>query len=534
MIIIAITKASLSKKNGEIVSIKNNWESEPYTKIYSSQQIKNFKKLGNVAVTAERIFVGNWPGTVHGCDCLGVPRCRDGVRSYSLNTGSCSYNETYCGCRDVRSTPQRDLTQFPGEYEFFGERTLNMAFSKIYKNMMENGKCRFGYKKCGEVEGLNFGVCIPDSDSCPISSFRLGVTNPDPKIYTEEIKGNSMNVYYSFQNVKNPLTELTVQEDRVCANLRRPISPGKRDYTLMRVDGYVCDPDERYADLGENTGEKTYLDLNNVQYYFLPAFSTSDQWRYKKFARNLIPVKPNCLDVVPDILSDSAIYKKVESTFLIILIMNIILLVLLFIYFILLSSNKNSSPVDTKAILNPFYFLYMAAFMFFIGRTLSQLNDAHNWSKAISDRECFDTFTNKRLSIVSESYDGAIYVWNLIGLILLAIGVLVDLWIYCVQVDIGCNCLKPGDEKSIDLLAFEEEKKKKDKNRSTYPSLGNDETIDIKEEGGGLNYPLLEGNDAAKENAKTEGVNDDGRFNYPSADEQSGNVKEKDFAKERV
>lgn len=44
-------------------------------------------------------FAEDWPGTLNGCNCLRVQYCRlEGVRIGRLARGSCSYNETRCGC----------------------------------------------------------------------------------------------------------------------------------------------------------------------------------------------------------------------------------------------------------------------------------------------------------------------------------------------------------------------------------------------------------------------------------------------------
>ena len=111
-------------------------------------------QIGCSSPESRPIFVNNYPGTVYGCNCLDVGwSFYRGVRYRELNQGSCRYNETRAGCREVPSTPPRELHWFKTNVcGIFGNSTEN--FQTMMLNMHKrNGTCRAGFKKCGNENG---------------------------------------------------------------------------------------------------------------------------------------------------------------------------------------------------------------------------------------------------------------------------------------------------------------------------------------------------------------------------------------------
>lgn len=188
---------------------------------------------------------------------------RKGVKENSLEKGTCSTNETRCGCYDVGSTPAVDLWKIPNEVNFCGKRDINLAFEKIYKNMHFSGECYDGFKKCGNVNGKAKGVCIPNSVKCPITDIQFGAANPDTTKY-EKVAGNTINLYFSRKDDKNPLVDVVLSENGVClSNHIQSLTSGRKNYPLRTKDGVAdCKRDTRFLKWIRGKQEsKIYLTL---------------------------------------------------------------------------------------------------------------------------------------------------------------------------------------------------------------------------------------------------------------------------------
>lgn len=145
------TVTIISQRTGKLIS--NLPRKSPYLKEIM---------IGCSAPESKPIFVNNYPGTVNGCNCLDVSwSFYRGVRYRQLNQGTCRYNETRAGCREVPSTPSRELTWFNSRLcGVFGNSTEN--FSSMMANMHKrNGTCRAGFTKCGNEKGISQGICLP-------------------------------------------------------------------------------------------------------------------------------------------------------------------------------------------------------------------------------------------------------------------------------------------------------------------------------------------------------------------------------------
>lgn len=265
-----------------------------------------------------RIFSGTWHGTVRGCNCLHVNYCwRRGVSERTLSTGSCNYNETRCGCLNVAATPRVDLWKFPGEDSYCAKRESSMSFKNVYKNMHRSGECRDGFKKCGNVNGKSKGICIADSSNCPINDVQFGSDTPDASNY-EKIDGNSVHLFYSRKLQKQPLVDLILSENGVCLSTEvQSLSPGRTSYKLREVDGDSdCKRDTRYS--GSSTkqaGEQDLFNLNGVFYQFLPAFHTSNTYKWSANTRSIIEFSPACLDIVPTVFEGGETLESLSSRF---------------------------------------------------------------------------------------------------------------------------------------------------------------------------------------------------------------------------
>ena len=217
-----------------------------------------------------KVFEGNWPGTVTGCDCLKVKKCsNEGVKTGKLTRGTCNTNSTSCGCTQIRSLPANPFWDWPLNNKFCAERDPRITYQKVYSNLNINGSCNAGTKSCGKSKYLP-GICIPASYNCPLTSLLFADKNPDAQKYTE-ITGNGTNLYYSsMSDFGGPLVDLVLRENKVCLDPKqRSLTPGREDYTLMNPesDG-KCEVDSRFKEVGQDAGE---LDLmKKITQYLLP------------------------------------------------------------------------------------------------------------------------------------------------------------------------------------------------------------------------------------------------------------------------
>ena len=95
LIVSIVAYSSVSEYDNGISDFKNNWNSRPIVDIKTA--------LSGCPQGYEELIVGEWPGTVEGCDCS-----RAWSLFYSnLYSSQCSRNQTRDGC--YRVLPQRPL-----------------------------------------------------------------------------------------------------------------------------------------------------------------------------------------------------------------------------------------------------------------------------------------------------------------------------------------------------------------------------------------------------------------------------------------
>ena len=281
----------------------------------------DIKKATNNACPSgyDRVFKGDWPGTEVGCNCLHVTYCRlRGVNENTLSKGSCSRNETRCGCRNVGEISASDFWIWPTNNEYCVKRDQSLSYENTYKNMFSDGSCKTGFTQCGNPSSTReHGICVPDGTNCPITSVKIATASPDTSKYLE-ILGENLNLYYSNHfTFGNPMADLFLREDHVCLSEReRSLSPGREDYTLMRnsADG-KCTRDTRFEDVGESLGERSLLIANAVPYQYLPRFYPSDNYQWKKVSRNVIAFQPRCRSLVESVLDIDVEVKAIDSRF---------------------------------------------------------------------------------------------------------------------------------------------------------------------------------------------------------------------------
>ena len=287
-------------------------------------RVEPVDRFGDCPPKFEQLFVGLYPGTVKGCNCLHISWTRyEGVRTRKLNRNECSRNETKAGCHDVRATHKTTLKRYLGHSMFCGQRVPELNFYDLRKHMKRNGDCMKGYRKCGDINGISKGLCIPITyQDCPITKIQLAASNPDPETYTEVQAVQSryrgahpalqppLNLYYTRKSISQPLVDFNLTEDHMCISAESlAVTETRSVYQLYNKTKRKCREDKRFIE-HDSMGEKDIFDLNGVMYRQLPAFKVSNTYRYKRFTRAIIPLKPQC---IPQIENFMMLRRKIDD-----------------------------------------------------------------------------------------------------------------------------------------------------------------------------------------------------------------------------
>ena len=303
-------KKSIAQEVGGIESLISNWKADFITDI-------EFSSTGTCSQGFELAFNGTWGGTVTGCDCLGIFCHRRGVRDNQLGRGGCNTNETLCGCDGVSSRPRTKLEKVPSQDYICVKRAKDLNFLNLYSKMDNTGTCTDGHKKCGDINGKSKGVCIPNSETCPITDviFSTGA-NPDAGKYDLSKTGTGINVYYTRADIQQPWVDTVFKEDHVCYDPNAvPISSGRSGYKLLSDKPFKdCKKDTRFVKQQAMTyGRKDVFDQNNVPYAGLPAFTLNNEFFFHKFTRSLITWSPTCISLVDSIIEQEKTVQKLEG-----------------------------------------------------------------------------------------------------------------------------------------------------------------------------------------------------------------------------
>ena len=241
---------------------------------------------------------------------------KKGVMFNSLRPHECNTNQSICGCKNVNSTKESNFWKWPNNIQFCGLRDSSMSFLNTYQNIYVDGGCKSGFKHCGNKMSPSKGICIPTKKECPITSVYLTqkdeVYDRDPKF--KKIRLEETRLYYTRNEEFNPIVDLIVSEHHVCtSDSIRSITPGRTDYPLLAIKANSsCIHDQRYTELDSSAGEKTLLALNGVRYGGLPAFTTNNFFKWKRFSREMIQFSPECKNLVKKITGSYKSFMKIK------------------------------------------------------------------------------------------------------------------------------------------------------------------------------------------------------------------------------
>lgn len=202
-----------------------------------------------------QITFGTWPGTKHGCNCLG--RYPETSCYNRLCTGICSFNETYAGCHDVYSTSSVDINVWKGKRLCSSQVQYNYEYL-LNKSVKEGENCPDKYKKCGKLDYMKNILCYPINEDCPINHLVVTQSSTSPTEYKYQTVPltNGYYIHYTNQAIDNFV-------------VRSKIKDG---------DELPCIDSSEHNDLGPyyilNEGGKCSITYNN--HLFNPYYSKLD------------------------------------------------------------------------------------------------------------------------------------------------------------------------------------------------------------------------------------------------------------------
>lgn len=367
---------------------------------------------------------GQYPGTVEGCDCPYSDSESNVQRG--LHRHICSYNESSNDCRSIFSVASSRF-HYWGSPDIVKVRNLKgSTFSELAGNMDSDGKCRAGFKRCGSVNSISKGICIPSGWSqCPITDIHIGQSNPDPSYWTETTTFNGYSIYASRNYSNNPVADLKIGEHEMCENPKEyGITPGRKVYTLYAGSTSQCVRDTRYNRLDEQ-GELTLFMYNQVDFKSLTRFSTSDNYKWARFYRRVIEWKPECLQEISTLNSMESSLKTTNTTCLVMTILSFITIIACALihtgeaYAVLKDKPYSEDEMWMVAKIKTFISSLTIPFLVAIvlmGKPLLE------YFTGIEAKRCSDDFTNHYFSGLRSSLERDVFYLNITSLI---IGILV-------------------------------------------------------------------------------------------------------------
>ena len=182
--------------------------------------------------------------------------------------------------------------------------------------MSAAGECESGYKKCGDIAGISKGICMPNSEDCPISEMVFAGSNPDAAKLDNQKLGNNIAVYYTRSSSSQPIIETDMKENDPCYNLDLVLTGMNRSpYPLMiKEETRSCEIDPRWSKQ-ENLsyGRRSTFDLNAVQFQQLPAFQIDDIQKLTRYQRKLIDWNYECNEIVDEFLTSADLIQSVND-----------------------------------------------------------------------------------------------------------------------------------------------------------------------------------------------------------------------------
>ena len=253
---------------------------------------------------------GLWPGTVAGCYCTQSSRTMNVQKG--LKSRTCNNNETRLGCSEIASTPAKDLNKWLNSEELQTIRIKGTSFLDNYNQIDETGKCKdLTYTNCGSLSSKAKGLCLPNKyGACPLTDIKSTAQAG----YTP-VAFNGFTFYTSNSQANNPICDAYIREHHLCfVRSSMPLTPGRSKYDLFNGDYKNCIEDKTTWSLG-SMGEKTYFDLNQVNYQGLKTFTVDDTRSWNLLNGRMLDWSPGCSDTVPTLTAKKDEFEVLVSRY---------------------------------------------------------------------------------------------------------------------------------------------------------------------------------------------------------------------------
>ena len=401
---------AFSSKSPVSRDLIQNWSLKPISSIYAS------KSVG--CAPDDALIDRSWPGTSHGCYCPGL------IYS-SLWTGTCTWNETRDGCRQVSSTPPIWLSTYKGVE--ICATWMDMDFTNIVwpsKQLGAGVGCPSGMKVCGTGQ-VSDQICVSTSENCPINKIvhlsqdQIAEADQQCLILADQSK-----LCYSGSGSSLPIIRTELAEEHVCLDKSYHMRTEGRSaaYTLLNDNGYWSCPsvvddvkyDERYVQIDTITEDLLYKQ-NGVSAVIatLPKYpSETGTFTWTLFAGTYIQWSLDCensgfrrqdfLELVKG--ADKA--DRFSTTILVFSIINFILVVTESILLFLLALNKIDRSKCKKTYMLVFQVFILI--MLFLNAVFALIRyfsiQAHSGEiSQLLDSRCSDDVTNRGLMYYAQN-----------------------------------------------------------------------------------------------------------------------------------
>lgn len=190
LVITIFNSFALSVPKGYFNEIRENFKDHPLMDI--SEMVSSCQK------NQSQITFGKWPGTKHGCNCIGKYPVKSNCTD-SLCVGKCSLDETNAGCIDVDEISSVNINIWKGkrlcssQTKYSYEELLNMSVG-------EREHCPDGYKNCGKLDSVNNILCYPKNEDCPINDLVVTFWDRPPLQYKYQTIPLDNEYYLHFTN----------------------------------------------------------------------------------------------------------------------------------------------------------------------------------------------------------------------------------------------------------------------------------------------------------------------------------------------
>jgi len=403
MLVISFTWMCIARYNHSLMvetysSLVSNWDNE---------MVFDLTGDANYALPSSNYYLkpwsGLWPGTIEGCFCS-VTNSQRKVY-YGLKQRACNSNETRTGCEGIPATPKKDLDKWTGGQIIYAVRGKGTSFKDTYQKINIDGTCASGYKHCGNSNSIGKGLCIPDSfTKCPLTDISL-----EAKFGYSSVPLSGFTLYTNTDNKANPISDLMVREDHLCfVRGHMPKTPNRGAYRLYIGDYESCQNDPIAWSLGE-IGEKTYLDLNGVDYSKLTTIVIDDKYIYKLFAGRYLEWSASCADTVPSISKKQEDLNYIKTQFLILLILYSIVLALTVLYYLF----QFVSTINDNKILYKILYLVRILVFVLVAPSLIIVTIKTGgfvvFFKNVIELNCSTKETNELFKEIYTRYDDSVY-----------------------------------------------------------------------------------------------------------------------------